>query len=76
MDKYFTDIETARRAKALDKVGRHYLKGYTCRETCEHYGITYSRRIQKIFHLLWPKGLGWGGARKGSGNKPGSNGWS
>lgn len=46
----------------------------TAKQVCETLGVPYSQRIQKDFYAkLGPKGKGWGGKRRGSGNKKGWN---
>lgn len=41
----------------------------TCKETCQILQLPYSQKIQKLFHQAFPKQAGWGGKRKGSGQK-------
>lgn len=46
-----------------------YYEHHTARETCEAFGIPFTPEFVKILHRLSPKGMGLGGARKGSGQK-------
>lgn len=48
-----------------------YYQTHTARETCEKFGIPFEQKYVKILHQLFPKDMGLGGARKGSGNKKG-----
>jgi len=57
--------------RAILKAVETFYRSHTFRETCEEFGIIPTSRMQKIMHRLWPKGMGRGGARKGSGNKKG-----
>jgi hypothetical protein len=41
----------------------------TARETCEYFGCSYTNKVAKLLCLVFPKGLGRGGSRKGSGQK-------
>lgn len=51
------------------KAIRDFYKSHTCKETCEHFGLPFDNYTQKEFVKLWPKKLGLGGKRKGSGRK-------
>ena len=45
---------------------------WTVRQVCKEFGWPYSQKLQKFFYRYFgPKGKGWGGARKGAGNKKG-----
>lgn len=46
-----------------------YYETHTARETCQLFGIPFTREYIKILNHLHPKGMGLGGARKGSGQK-------
>lgn len=46
---------------------------HTCREVCTILQIDYNKRIQKLFHQVFPKNAGWGGRRKNSGAKKNKN---
>lgn len=59
---------------AIDRLKQAVLKAvlvyyatHTAKETCELFGIPFTREYVKILHHLHPKGLGLGGARKGAG---------
>jgi len=66
----FDDSVTVDRLKqAVLKSVLIFYKSHTARETCETFGIPFTAEYVKILHRLSPKGLGLGGARKGSGQK-------
>ncbi|HMN89096.1 MAG TPA: hypothetical protein PKE68_03685 [Saprospiraceae bacterium] len=46
-----------------------FYSSHTARETCEEFGIPFTPEYVKILHKLQPKGMGLGGARKGSGKR-------
>lgn len=46
-------------------------QGLTARVTAERLGVSHSQAWAKALHSEFPKGAGHGGARLGSGNKPG-----
>jgi len=48
-----------------------YYKTHTAKETLVFFNLPIDRRHIKALHLHYPKGLGWGGSRKHSGNKKG-----
>ena len=50
-----------------------YYQHHTARETCEAFGIPFTPEMVKTLHLLSPKGMGLGGARKGAGKKKQNN---
>lgn len=43
-----------------------YYQNHTAKETCDAFGIVYTPQIVKLLHRLFPKGMGWGGARRKS----------
>lgn len=50
----------------------HITQDLTAREVAKRLGIPYSTRLNKALNYhLGNKGYGWGGKRKGSGNKKG-----
>lgn len=66
----FEDSVTIDRLKsAVLKSVLIYYEHHTARETCEAFGIPFTAEYIKILHRLCPKGMGLGGARKGSGQK-------
>jgi hypothetical protein len=48
-----------------------YYKTHTAAETLTYFNMPIDRRHIKALYRHYPKGLGWGGARQGSGNKKG-----
>jgi len=74
-DRIIRHIDTTD-SVAIDRLKTAVLKSilifyehHTARETCEAFGIPFTGEFVKILHRLSPKGLGMGGARKGSGQK-------
>jgi len=66
---YTAPTFTEKQEQALKQIEvLYHLQGLTCKETCQRLGITYSNKIQKLFHQCFPKNAGWGGGRKKSGN--------
>ena len=41
-----------------------YYETHTARETCEHFGIEFTPKIQKLLHRCFHKHTGWGGNRR------------
>jgi hypothetical protein len=58
----------------IDAIERIYIEeNLTARDLCGVFGVDYNKRIQKLLHSVFPKGLRHGGFRKGSGQKKRSN---
>jgi len=56
-----------------DEVLQFY-KNHTAKETLQRFNMPTDGRHIKALFRHYPKNLGWGGSRKGSGNKKGFNG--
>lgn len=60
-DKSFSAQEEA----LLDQIENLYRhQGLTARQIAEALGIPFNQSFAKLLHQAYPKGLGWGGARR------------